>query len=65
MALLIFISLLDIEKVNVSLSASVAVTVPIVVWFSSALKTVLDVKLGAALFITVNKGDELSCAALS
>ena len=52
-------------KLMDSPSASEAVTVPIAVWFSAALKVGSEVIVGAELFITVNKGDELSCAALS
>ena len=37
-------------KVMVSLSASVAVTFPIVVWFSSAVKVADDVMLGILSF---------------
>ena len=36
-------------KVTSSPSASVAVTVPIAVWFSAALKVALDVNAGASL----------------
>ena len=37
-------------KVTSSPSASVAVTVPIAVWFSSAVKVALEVKLGLLSF---------------
>ena len=41
----------DIEYVNTSPSASVAVTVPIDVWFSAALNVEPDVIVGASLML--------------
>ena len=41
------------EKVIPSPSASVAVTCPIAVWFSSAVKVALDVNSGATSFTFV------------
>ena len=40
-------------KVTSSPSASVAVTVPIAVWFSAALKVASEVNSGAASFISM------------
>ena len=40
----------EIEKLTLSPSASVAVTVPIAVWFSSALKDAEEVKDGKLSF---------------
>ena len=40
----------EIVKVTLSSSASIAVTVPIAVWFSAALKLAAEVKTGALSF---------------
>ena len=40
----------EIEKVIISPSASVALTVPIAVWFSAALKVSSEVNSGATSF---------------
>ena len=47
------ISSTEIVKVTSSASASVAVTVPIAVWFSAALKVASEVNSGATSFTLV------------
>ena len=43
----------EILKLKLSPSGSLAVTIPIAVWFSAALKVASEVKTGAASFISI------------